>query len=96
MSLNDAKFVCNKLRGGKGAMMWDLRVQKPLYSLPIPASTGISWVPTLDGTSKRPILFTSKGNCYKYGKDFPQDDGWEKRAALSAWSVVEVEEGRIN
>mmetsp|Transcript_20227 Transcript_20227/g.24920 ORF Transcript_20227/g.24920 Transcript_20227/m.24920 type:complete len:857 (+) Transcript_20227:25-2595(+) len=87
--VSGAKFVCNRLRAGKGAMMWDLRSQRPLYSLPISANTEIAWVPTLDGTSKPPILMTSEGECYKYGIDYPQDDEWEHKAAVNAWSNLE-------
>ena len=44
--LNEAKFVCNRLRNGRCAMMWDPRAQKPLYSLPIAWSDDIAWIPT--------------------------------------------------
>ncbi|KAK1745634.1 hypothetical protein QTG54_003558 [Skeletonema marinoi] len=87
--VSGAKFVCNRLRSGKGAMMWDLRSQRPLYSLPISADTEIAWVPALDGTSKPPILMTSKGECYKYGIDYPQDDEWEHKSAVNAWANLE-------
>mmetsp|Transcript_1484 Transcript_1484/g.3127 ORF Transcript_1484/g.3127 Transcript_1484/m.3127 type:complete len:737 (-) Transcript_1484:81-2291(-) len=68
MYLSDAKFVCNKLRSGEGAMIWDLRSQKPLYSLPISSDIDVDWVPALEeDPSKPPILLTSTGKAYKYG-----------------------------
>ena len=87
---SDAKFVLNKLRGGKGAMMWDLRARKPLYSLPIAANDDVAWVPT-DAPSKPPILLSSTGEAYKFGMDWPHDDGgqWERKAAENAWSKLE-------
>lgn len=88
--LSDAKFVLNRLPDGQGAMMWDLRAQKPLYSLPISEENDIAWVPVTDGTSTQPILLTDKGECYKYGTHLSRDDDyWGYERALSDWSKVE-------
>jgi hypothetical protein len=60
---SDAKFVLNQLYRGQGAMMWDLRVAKPLYSLTISAGKMIAWVP-ISKPNKPPILMTSSGETY--------------------------------
>ncbi|KAL7550284.1 hypothetical protein ACHAWF_013524 [Thalassiosira exigua] len=86
--LHDAKFVCNKLRRGQGAMLWDLRAQKPLYSLPIKGDTDIAWVPA-EKDNQQPLLLTGEGDFYLYGVDFPQEDEWETKDALEAWSQLE-------
>lgn len=88
IGVGGAKFVCNKLWAGKGAMMWDLRTQKPWYSLPIAADTEIAWVPTSNRSCKPPILLTNTGECYTFGLDF-QDNEWERKSAVQAWSELE-------
>ncbi len=60
--------------------MGGLRARKLLHSPPIVASAGVARVPA------PPILLNDKGECYKLGSDYPQDDDWEERGALSAWS----------
>lgn len=87
---SDAKFVLNQLYRGQGAMMWDLRVAKPLYSLPISAGKMIAWVPT-SKPNKPPILMTSSGETYEFGMDLRAEweNNYEKRAAKEAWSKLE-------
>lgn len=59
--LNDAKFVCNQLAGGRGAMMWDLRSQKPLYSLPISGNNDIAWIPSGGSATQPQCSWLGKG-----------------------------------
>lgn len=79
--LNDSKFVCNRLSEGNGAMLWDLRSQRPLYSLPISGNTDLNWIPS-------GMLLTGSGEFYKYGEN-PSSDDWEVKSAESAWSELE-------
>jgi len=82
------KFVCNKLSEGQGAMMWDLRSQRPMYSLPISGNTDIAWVassPPNDESNQPPLLLTDRGDFYMFGKD-PGEDQW---GAEEAWSELE-------
>jgi len=87
ISVNGNKFLCNKLGSGKGAQMWDLRTQQALYSLPVKWDTDIAWLPAVNNSSA--ALLTGNGECYKFGKDYDQDDEWEKRGAIQAWADLE-------
>ena len=83
--LNDSKFVCNRLSEGKGAMMWDLRLQRPMYSLPISGNTDLAWIPS-------GLLLAGSGEFYKYGRNPSvggEDLEWEIKSAESAWSELE-------
>lgn len=84
--VNGNMFLCNKLEDGR-AQMWDLRAQRALYSLPVSRDAHFVWVPAED---KSPAAFlTSDGECYMYGKDYDQDDEWEKKSAVKAWAKAE-------
>ena len=87
------KFVCNRLSGENGAMLWDLRSQKPLYTLPI--QNDVTWIPG-EKNSKPPIL-VSGYDMFKFGRCrdgmSDQEKIWEEEHATFKWARCEKSRG---
>lgn len=85
------KFVCNRL--SNGAMLWDLRAQKPLYNLPI--QSDVTWIP--GDTNGKPPILVSGYDMYKFGRcrDLMSDQEkiWEEENATFKWARCEEKRG---
>ncbi len=87
---HESTFLCNKLDSKSGGtMIWDLREQKPLYSLPVNESVAL--IPKIERMNGSPLLFSASGEVYKYGSEIYSDDDFKRAKEQADWKWSSIQ-----